>query len=328
MGNQLELLLGGGGTGDPPALDVLGEPPGTPGAVRDWLARAGWRLDDPAHLRLLQHDLMDWLAARGWQPAEDPSFYHDPTDPDFPGWAAAWDGEWIEGDGPADLIALVAALGLRREPDAERALLTVADGLEHAPDAPRPLAVAPMTLTRARRWVDAHHSHLPPPPGGLCAVGVRDGAGALRCVAILGRPVARQLDDGATAEITRVASDGTRHAASKAIAALTRAAVALGYRRIVSYTIVGEAGTCYRAAGWRVTGLSAGGEWGRRRRRRRAVAQPGRKARWETGPDAAPLDPDADKLVRDATGKVAIPRRKEGRHDDDSIAAALPHQGR
>lgn len=71
-------------------------------------------------------------------------------------------------------------------------------------------------------------------------------------MAIVGRPVARHLDDGATLEVTRTASDGTRHASSLLYGAAWRAAKALGYRRLVTYTQDGESGASLRGAGWRV----------------------------------------------------------------------------
>lgn len=146
------------------------------------------------------------------------------------------------------------------------------------------LALAPITQREAFAWVRAVHSHLPtPPPGALTCVQVLDGERRC-CVAVLGRPSARKLQDGLTAEITRVASDRTPHAASKAIAALTRAAVALGYTRVVSYTLADEAGTSYRAAGWTPVAESGGGEWSRPSRARGAAVQAGPKTRWEYQP--------------------------------------------
>lgn len=65
-------------------------------------------------------------------------------------------------------------------------------------------------------------------------------------------PVARHFADGLTVEVTRTATDGTRNANSMLYAAVARAAFALGYRRIVTYTQAGESGSSLRAAGYRV----------------------------------------------------------------------------
>jgi len=172
------------------------------------------------------------------------------------------------------------------------------------------LRVVPITITAARAHVERHHSHHHAPVGGLLACAVADGD-RLCCVAILSRPVARMLDaQGDVAEVTRVASDGTRHAASMCLAAITRAALALGWRRVVSYTILGEAGTSYRAAGWRVTGCSEGGDGWQSRKRAPAV-QPAVKVRWETGPDALPLDAEANARCVAAVGIVDVRARPE-----------------
>jgi len=153
------------------------------------------------------------------------------------------------------------------------------------------LRCRPIARAEAAAWLRTHHRHLPPPVGWLFGVAV-ERSGDLVHVAVLGRPTARALQDGRTAEVTRCASPRgaptTPHAASMALAALTRAATALGYTRVVSYTRADERGTTYRAAGWRPTAVTSGGEWSRPSRRRGPAAQPIRKVRWETGPAAAP----------------------------------------
>lgn len=175
------------------------------------------------------------------------------------------------------------------------------------------LRVRPTTLREARRFVDAVHSHLDRPQGGIVSVGV-EADGVLVCVAILGRANARLIGNARpsewVAEVTRVASDGTTpHAASKALAAVTRAALDLGWTRLVSYTLLGEAGTIYRACGWHPTAISRGGEHDRPSRRRRPAQQPGTKVWWETGPAALSLDPEVDHIVRESVGRVPIPPR-------------------
>lgn len=173
-----------------------------------------------------------------------------------------------------------------------------------------------MTMQDARAYVQRHHSHLNAPVSGLFATSVRDGE-RIVCVAIVGRPVARMIQDGLTCEVIRLCSDGTApHAASMALGACVRAAVALGWRRIVSSTLLGEPGTCYRAAGWRPVALgSASGTKGWVSHPRHTAAgshaQPGRKVRWEAGPDALPANPEVDAAVRAAVGTVAIPERPE-----------------
>jgi hypothetical protein len=174
------------------------------------------------------------------------------------------------------------------------------------------LLVVPTSVQDAKAFVAVEHSHHDAPLSGLVAVAV-EVEGRRVCVAILGRPVARALDAIPTcAEVTRLASDAsTPHAASKALGAIARAAWPLGYRRLVSYTLLGEAGTCYRAAGWRPVAHVKGREWSCASRHRGGAAQPGDKVRWETGPDALARDKDVDALVRSSAGRIELPARRE-----------------
>jgi len=74
-------------------------------------------------------------------------------------------------------------------------------------------------------------------------------------VAIVGRPVSRILDDGLTAEVTRLcALEGSKNACSMLYAACWRAARAMGYCRLVTYTLQSEQGASLRAAGYRLIG--------------------------------------------------------------------------
>jgi hypothetical protein len=83
-------------------------------------------------------------------------------------------------------------------------------------------------------------------------VGAATDDGELVAVAFGGRPVARHLDDGQTVEVTRVASSGYLNAPSMLYGAIRRAAFALGYRRVITYTQADEDGASLRAAGYRV----------------------------------------------------------------------------
>jgi hypothetical protein len=115
------------------------------------------------------------------------------------------------------------------------------------------LRLVPLSQRAARDACANWHRHNPPPQGDIFRVGVATDDGTLVAVGFAGRPVARHLDDGQTVEITRVASDGTYNTTSMIYGALTRAAFALGYRRVVTYTQAGESGASLRAtAGFRV----------------------------------------------------------------------------
>lgn len=114
------------------------------------------------------------------------------------------------------------------------------------------LRLVPLSLAQANEHVAAWHRHNRPVPGAKFWMGAADEGGVLRAVAIVGRPVARMFDDGQTLEVNRVASDGTRNAGSLLYGACARAAFALGYTRLITYTRSDESGSSLRAAGWRV----------------------------------------------------------------------------
>ena len=121
------------------------------------------------------------------------------------------------------------------------------------------LTAVPMTLTEAKEFVDNFHRHNKAPQGGVFSVGVSDGA-ALVGVAIVGRPVARMLDDGQTLEVTRccVLDDAPRNACSFLYGRCWQAARALGWRKMVTYTLQSESGASLRGAGWKVVAQTKG----------------------------------------------------------------------
>jgi hypothetical protein len=98
------------------------------------------------------------------------------------------------------------------------------------------LRTVPVTFAQAYQFVTDWHRHHRPPAGHKYSVGVADQRDVLVGVAVVGRPVARHLDDGLTLEVTRVATDGSANACSALYAAAWNAAKALGYRRLVTYT--------------------------------------------------------------------------------------------
>ena len=113
------------------------------------------------------------------------------------------------------------------------------------------LKLVPVTLAEAREFIGKHHRHNRPPQGWRFGVGLMNGTGELRGVAVAGHPIARALDDGRTIEITRVATDGYKNANSKLYGAILRAAKALGYQTAVTYTLDSEAGSSVKAVGFK-----------------------------------------------------------------------------
>jgi hypothetical protein len=150
------------------------------------------------------------------------------------------------------------------------------------------LRLVPVTLEQANDFVLRYHRHSRPVVGQKFSVGVAyDDCGAtfICGVAIVGRPISRLLDDGLTVEITRVCTYGTKNASSMLYGACRRAAKAMGYVRVLTYTLPQEGGASLRAAGFQLEKEDAGGtskDW----RRRHGTAPPvgddlvGGKWRW------------------------------------------------
>lgn len=146
------------------------------------------------------------------------------------------------------------------------------------------LCLIPMTLREARAYVDRNHRHHRAPQGGLFAIGLFDESNpksGVLGVAIVGKPVARRLADGWTAEVTRLCTDGSANACSMLYGAAWRAARAMGYRRLITYTLAEEGGASLRAAGWRVVAQTRGGKWSRESRPRVDDHPTQAKLRWE-----------------------------------------------
>lgn len=142
------------------------------------------------------------------------------------------------------------------------------------------LLVVPCELDEANAFVRQHHRHHRPVVGHKFSVAVANGE--LVCgVAIVGRPVSRGLDTGWTLEVTRVATDGTANACSALYAACWRAVRAMGYRRLVTYTLDSETGASLRGAGWKLVAKTDGGSWNCRSRPRVDKHPLQRKLRWE-----------------------------------------------
>ena len=114
------------------------------------------------------------------------------------------------------------------------------------------LRLVPIEWEDAVAFVRGWHRHNRPPEGHKFSIGVADDTDTLVGVATVGRPVAPGLQDGLTLEVTRVCTDGYRNANSMLYAAAWRAAKAMGYRRMVTYTQEGESGESLLGAGWKV----------------------------------------------------------------------------
>ena len=111
------------------------------------------------------------------------------------------------------------------------------------------MEVRPITFKAACEFVERLHRHNKPPRGHKFSVALHSD-GALVGVAMAGRPVARAFDDGLTLEINRTCTDGNSNANSMLYGACRRAAWAMGYKRIITYTQAEESGSSLHAAGF------------------------------------------------------------------------------
>lgn len=142
--------------------------------------------------------------------------------------------------------------------------------------------------------VDKHHRHHDAPQGWKAGVAVHNGAVRVG-VAVLSRPVSRvlQAQYPRMLEVTRVCTWGhpalRYNASSKLYAECGRQAKAMGYDRLVTYTLHGEeSGDSLVAAGWVPTGLTdlreGGHSWRCDARPNASESAPtGTKVRWERG---------------------------------------------
>jgi hypothetical protein len=110
----------------------------------------------------------------------------------------------------------------------------------------------PLTLDEANTLVTHWHRHHRALAQAKFCIGAALSDGRICGAAIVGRPVARLFDDGASLEVNRLVTDGTPNACSMLYGAVARAAKALGYSKVWTYTRADESGASLRAAGWRL----------------------------------------------------------------------------
>jgi hypothetical protein len=139
----------------------------------------------------------------------------------------------------------------------------------------------PISFREACAWIAEHHRHHKPPQGMKFAIAAEKN-GERVGVVIVGRPVSRMLDDGETAEVTRLCSNGARNVCSFLYSAARRAALAMGFTRVITYILESETGQSLKAAGWKFVRMAGGGSWSRPSRGREDKAPLEGKQLWET----------------------------------------------
>lgn len=123
-------------------------------------------------------------------------------------------------------------------------------------------SIRPLTQRQAKAFVDEHHRHNKAPRGDVIRVG---------------------LNAGDEEEITRLCIlDDHRNGCSQMYGALRRAAKALGYHRLYTYTLATEPGSSLKASGWtKDADLQATQGWARTERDREPLlTDETSKVRW------------------------------------------------
>lgn len=113
------------------------------------------------------------------------------------------------------------------------------------------LTVVPVTNEAGKAYVDSFHRHHGSSVQARFCLAVVDEGRKVRGVVLVGRPVARLLDDGWTLEVNRLATDGCENACSALYGAARRVAKEMGYRKLITYIRQDEPGTSLKASGWK-----------------------------------------------------------------------------
>ncbi len=135
------------------------------------------------------------------------------------------------------------------------------------------MQIVPLTLRQANELVARFHRHHKKAVGHRFSIGLIVN-NQLVGAAIVGRPVAREIEQYSIAEVTRLVTDGTMNACSALYSACARICKEMGFIRIQTYILDTEPGTTLRASGWRFETKTSGGNWNTVRRKGRRTDQP------------------------------------------------------
>jgi hypothetical protein len=132
------------------------------------------------------------------------------------------------------------------------------------------MRITHLELVEANEVVEQYHRHNKPVTGHRFSIGALNEEGILIGAAIVGRPIARALDQTMTVEILRVATNGDKNVNSFLYGAAIRAAKALGYTSVITYTLEKESQSTMKALGAKCEGLIVPHEWDCPSRRRKS----------------------------------------------------------
>ena len=113
------------------------------------------------------------------------------------------------------------------------------------------IIAVPMKFKNAAAFIADNHRHNKAPAGAMYCVGAAHEDRVVG-VAMVGRPVSRHLDDGKTLEVVRccVLADAPKGTCSFLYARCRKAVQALGWGKLLTYTLQSESGASLRGAGW------------------------------------------------------------------------------
>ena len=120
------------------------------------------------------------------------------------------------------------------------------------------MKAVPLELREANAYIEMHHRHHSTVRGDKFRFGCEKD-GELVGVCIVGRPLARRLQDGKTLEVLRLCSDGSRNVCSFLYSRAARIAKEMGYEKIITYILESEDGTSLKASGWHLEADNVGG---------------------------------------------------------------------
>jgi len=129
------------------------------------------------------------------------------------------------------------------------------------------LHIVPIKQDEAKAYINQNHRHHKAPVGSIFQVAAAKDDKIVG-VAMVGRPVARKLDNGWTLEVNRLCTDGTKNACSMLYSACWRVAKNLGYKKLITYILSEETGASLKASNWKCIGEAGGGSWNSKTRPR------------------------------------------------------------
>lgn len=154
----------------------------------------------------------------------------------------------------------------------------------HKPEGSEKLYVVPCSKEKAGEFITYQHRHHTPLDFASYCLAVCTSDGRVHGVCLIGRTATQHFDgpnNHWAMEVRRVATDGTKNACSILYAAAWHLVSAMGYRKLISYTLPEEGGSSLRALGWRRVDNVGGNSWAHRNKSGVDIHPVGKKTRWE-----------------------------------------------